>query len=144
MQIISPSHTHFFQFKVISVGFRLSDVNFSFAPSGLVSSPHMVRQHFPHLTTHAVSWHMFRSRKWGWNEGLGCSLMEPSWTAQRSRQKVIRLGERGAVCPPGPSGVPASHLCSHRMRVCGDYKLIVHGGPRGENHITGSVGITDG
>lgn len=22
------------------------------------------------------------------------------------------------------------------MYVCGDYKLIVHGGPRGENHIT--------
>lgn len=33
-------------------------------------------------------------------------------------------------------GVSPSHLCSDRMYVCGDYKLIVHGGPRGENHIT--------
>ncbi len=49
---------------------------------------------------------------------------------------MIRLGERGAVCPPGPLGVSPSHLCSDRMYVCGDYKLIVHGGPRGENHIT--------
>lgn len=57
---------------------------------------------------------------------------------------MIRLGERRAVCPAGPSGVAASHLCSDRMHVCADYKLIVHGGPRGENHITGSVGITDG
>lgn len=61
-------------------------------------------------------------------------------------RKVIRLGESaaqrsaersGAVCPPpSPLGVSPSHLCSDRMYVCGDYKLIVHGGPRGENHIT--------
>ena len=51
----------------------------------------------------------------------------------------LRLGERRAVCTPGPVGVPPSHLCSDRMYVCGDYKLIVHGGPRGENHITGKA-----
>lgn len=84
---------------------------------------------------------MLRGRKWGWNEGLGCSLMQPSWIVSCSSQKVIRLGERRAVCPPAPLGVPSSHLCSDRMYVCGDYKLIVHGGPRGENHITESVGL---
>ncbi|TNN74250.1 hypothetical protein EYF80_015493 [Liparis tanakae] len=29
--------------------------------------------------------------------------------------KVIRLGQRGAVGPPGPSGAPPSHLCSDSM-----------------------------
>ena len=67
----------------------------------------------------------------------------PSW------EKATRLrGARSSLSARGPSGAPPSHLCSDRMYVCGDYKLIVHGGPREEeeeeekererkkNHIT--------
>ena len=77
-----------------------------------------------------------RKRQMWMTFGSGCSsLMEPSWTDPCSGEKVLRLGELRAVCPPGPMGVPPSHLHSDRMCVCGDYKLIVHGGPKGENHI---------
>lgn len=56
---------------------------------------------------------------------------------------MIRLGERAArsgaeqfVRRPVPWVFPRLISASDRMYVCGDYKLIVHGGPRGENHIT--------
>lgn len=47
--------------------------------------------------------------------------------------------KEGAVCPAGggPMGLPPSHLRHDRMYVCRDYKLIVHWGPRRENHIRG-------
>lgn len=83
---------------------------------------HMVRQHFAHLAF-PRSQHMVKSRKWGKNEGLGCNLIEPCWIAPRSSEKVIRLGERGAVCLLGSLGclcvssLQRQNVCLWRLQV---------------------------
>lgn len=47
---------------------------------------------------------MLRSRKGGWNEGRGCSLMESSWTVQcssdppRGAQSGLSCGSLGCCC----------------------------------------------
>lgn len=100
---------------------------------------HTARQHLFNISELATNVKKQKMRmKWG--TGLQ-PIMQPGWIVSCSGEKVIRLGEHRAVCPPAPLGVPASHLRSDRMYVCGDYKLIVHGGPTGENHITESVGL---
>lgn len=61
---------------------------------------------------------------------------------ENARERTVACAAPFADAQGGLSaGVPwvpptrTSHLCSDRMYVCADYKLIVHGGLRGENPI---------
>lgn len=67
--------------------------------------------------------HMLRGRKWGWNEELGCSLMEPSWIVPSSSAKVIRLGgarsglSAGSLGCSSVSSLQRQNVCLWRLQV---------------------------
>lgn len=62
---------------------------------------------------------MLRSRKRGWNEGRGCSLMESSWIVQCSRQKGIRWGAQGGLSCGSLGCCCVSSLQRQNACLCG-------------------------
>lgn len=66
---------------------------------------------------------MLRGRKWGWNEELGCSLMEPSWIVPSSCARVIRLGGARSGLSAGSLGcfsvssLQRQNVCLWRLQV---------------------------
>lgn len=137
MQIISPSHTHFFQFKVISVGFRLSDVNFSFAPPGLVSSPHSAHGQAacpPFNNTCRLLTHVQKQKmRMKWGTGLQPNGAQLNSSAQQTESDPPR-GARSGLSS-GSLGCPrVSSLQPQNARLWGLQVNCSRGTERRKSH----------
>lgn len=109
----------FFPFKVISVGFRLSDVNFTFAPSGLASSPPSAHGQAAFLPFNNTSWLLTRVQeqkmrvKWG--TGLQPNGVQLNSSVQQTESDPPR-GARSGLSSRSPGCSCVSSL--QRQNAC--------------------------